>query len=184
MPPHATGPSPLLVWFHGAGGAGEQGVAVLRELAAERGVLVLLPSSVAGSWDVIRGGLGPDVAALDIALSAVLSQRAVDRVAFAGFSDGASYALTLGLLNGDLAGAVLAFSPGFALAPDPVGAPRVWISHGTGDDVLPVERCGRHLASVLRRGGYEVRYEEFDGGHVVLPDHASTALDWWLTPPG
>jgi hypothetical protein len=57
------------------------------------------------------------------------------------FSDGASYALTLGLTNGDLLDSVLAFSPGFAAPMVTHGAPRVSISHSDDDRVLPIDRC-------------------------------------------
>jgi predicted esterase len=100
-----------------------------------------------------------------------------------GFSDGASYALSLGVANGDLFDAVLAFSPGFVAAPGEVGRPRVWISHGTGDRVLPVERCGRRVSRELAAAGYDVTYEEFDGGHVVTPDLVTAALQSWLGAP-
>jgi hypothetical protein len=45
--------------------------------------------------------------------------------------------------------AVLAFSPGFAAPRSLHGHPRVYISHGRADRVLPVERCGRRLAREL-----------------------------------
>ena len=100
--------------------------------------------------------------------------------ALAGFSDGGSYALSLGVANGDLAEAVLAFSPGFVAAPGRFGRPRFWISHGTDDRVLPVERCGRRVSADLRDDGYDVTYREFAGGHVVTPDLVTAALAWWL----
>jgi phospholipase/carboxylesterase len=105
-------------------------------------------------------------------------------VAFGGFSDGGSYALSLGLANGDLADAVLAFSPGFLAPPGRSGRPRVWISHGADDRVLPVDRCGRRVSAELGAAGYDVAYDEFAGGHVVRPERVTAALDWWLTPPG
>jgi predicted esterase len=33
---------------------------------------------------------------------------------------------------------------------------------------------------VLRRAGYEVRYDEFSGGHVVPPEIAVAATRWLL----
>jgi phospholipase/carboxylesterase len=83
--------------------------------------------------------------------------------------------------NGDLVEAVVAFSPGFVAAPGRYGRPRFWIGHGTDDRVLPVDRCGRRVAGDLRADGYDVRYEEFAGGHVVLPNQVADALGWWLT---
>ncbi|MBB3086538.1 alpha/beta hydrolase [Geodermatophilus sabuli] len=180
VPGGAHRPRPLLVFFHGAGGTSAQGLAAVGDLAAARGALVLAPSSVAATWDLVAGGLGRDVAVLDAALEQVFARHPVTRVAVGGFSDGASYALSLGLANGDLVDAVLAFSPGFVAAPAHRGTPRVWISHGTGDRVLPVDRCGRRVSRDLAAAGYDVTYTEFDGGHVMTPDLVTAALDSWL----
>ena len=180
VPPGDPGPRPLLVYFHGAGGSAAQSVAAVGEQASARGVLLLAPSSVASTWDLIAGGLGRDVAVLDTALEHVFARQAVGSVAVGGFSDGASYALSLGLANGELFDTVLAFSPGFVAAPGIHGRPRVWISHGTGDRVLPIDRCGRRVVRDLTGAGYDVTYEEFDGGHVVTPDLVDAALDTWL----
>ncbi len=172
--------APLVVWFHGAGGDAARSVPTVRDAAAGVGAVVLLPSSVAGTWDLLTGRTGDDVAPLDAALRHVLATWDVGRVAFAGFSDGASYALSLGLANGDLAEAVLAFSPGFVAPPSLAGRPRCWVAHGTADTVLPVDRCGRRVVALLQGQGHDVHYEEFDGGHVVRPDHLVSALAWWL----
>jgi phospholipase/carboxylesterase len=170
----------LLVFFHGAGGSAADALRAVREPAATHGVAVLAPTSAAATWDLIAGGLGRDVAVLDAALADVLARLPVGRIALAGFSDGGSYALSLGVANGDLAEAVTAFSPGFVAAPGRYGRPRFWISHGTDDRVLPVERCGRRVAASLTADGYEVGYHEFTGGHVMTPDLVDDALRWWL----
>ncbi len=176
-------PAPLAVLLHGAGSDASRGLALLRDLADDAGLLLLAPDSRGGTWDVLLGGFGPDVAFLDRALADMFDRHAVDpaRVAVGGFSDGASYALSLGIGNGDLFGHVLAFSPGFAAPPAPVGSPRLFLSHGTGDRVLPIDRCSRRLVPALRTAGYQVRYDEFDGPHVVPPAIAVAALRWFLT---
>jgi phospholipase/carboxylesterase len=179
VPTDAPAPRPLLVFFHGAGGTAAQSLQLVGDLTDDRGVLLLATSSVASTWDLLVGDLGPDVAVLDAALAEVFVRAAVSRTGVAGFSDGASYALSLGLANGDLFDAVLAFSPGFVAPPGQWGRPRIWISHGTQDRVLPVERCGRRIARELSAAGYDVKYEEFDGGHVVPPGLVTAALDWW-----
>ena len=174
-------PRPLMVFFHGAGGTSAQSLTTVGEVAGQHGVLVLATTSAGSTWDLLTGGLGRDVAVLDAALALVAARVPVDAVVAAGFSDGASYALSLALANGDLFEAVLAFSPGFVAPPAQHGAPRVWISHGRGDRVLPVDRCGRRVSRQLAAAGYAVTYEEFDGGHVVTPDLVTTALEWWLS---
>jgi phospholipase/carboxylesterase len=170
----------LLVFFHGAGGTAADSIEVLSAAATRHHVVLLLPTSAGATWDLLAGGLGPDVAALDDLLGSVFGSRPIEEVAFGGFSDGGSYALSLALANGDLASAVLAFSPGFVAPPGQVGAPRVWISHGTGDRVLPVERCGRRVSRTLAQAGYDVRYEEFSGGHVITPALVDAATAWWF----
>ncbi|RBY98008.1 phospholipase [Blastococcus sp. TF02-8] len=182
VPAGEPGPKPLLVFFHGAGGRPRQSLEGVGRVAAQRGVAVLAPRSGAATWDLIAGSVGRDVAVLDAALAQVAERLPVSGCAIGGFSDGASYALSLGAANGDLFGAVLAFSPGFAAPPARVGRPRVRIVHGTEDRVLPVEPCGRRVAATFRAAGYEVAYEEFAGGHVVRPEDVVDALEWWSGP--
>jgi predicted esterase len=167
----------LVVSLHGAGGSARQGLELLRPVAAELGVLVVAPQSAAASWDLIHGGLGPDVRRLDRVLTEIIDRYPVRRMAIGGFSDGASYALSLGLANGDLFDAVLAFSPGFAAPPIRHGDPRVFVSHGTADRVLPIDRCSRRLVPRLRAMGYDVTYEEFAGGHEVPAHLVRQAMD-------
>jgi phospholipase/carboxylesterase len=100
------------------------------------------------------------------------------RIAVGGFSDGATYALSLGLVNGDLFRRVVAFSPGFIVGATPQGKPQFFISHGTADQILPIDRCSRVIAPQLQRRGYDVTFKEFDGGHQVPPDIAAEAMRW------
>ncbi len=174
-------PRPLVVFFHGAGGAADQAEVVL-PLAAEKKVLVLSIDSRAPTWDVIHDEVGPDVAFLDRALQWTFARHAVDpaHVAASGFSDGASYALSLGLANGELFTEVVAFSPGFAAPPEVHGKPRFFVSHGKSDGVLPIDRCSRRLVPRLQGGGYAVDYREFDGPHTVPPAIVRDAFAWML----
>ena len=142
---------PLIVMLHGAGGHAAGAIRLIEAAAA--GALILVPESRGPTWDVLLGAYGPDVAFLDAALREVFGRHRVDprRVALAGFSDGASYALSLALGNGDLFTHVLAFSPGFAAPPAAVGRPRLFVSHGVADAVLPIGACSRQLVPRLRR---------------------------------
>ena len=175
-------PVPLVLSFHGAGGSGRRGLPRLRTLADARGLLLLSPDSRESTWDVVRSGFGPDLEFVDRALDLVFARYAVDpaRVAAEGFSDGASYALSLGLLNGDLFTHVIAFSPGFMLAERRRGRPRCFVSHGVHDPILPIDPCSRRIVRQLRGERYEVSYTEFEGGHVVPPEIAGGAVDWLL----
>ncbi|MGF9758186.1 phospholipase [Microvirga sp. 0TCS3.31] len=170
-------PAPLIVALHGAGGIATHILDLVAAQAERHGIIVLAPESRGPTWDVIRGGYGPDVAFIDQALTKVFGLHPVDpaRIAVSGFSDGASYALSLGVINGDLFDHILAFSPGFLVPTTTADTPRIFISHGVRDEVLPIDPCSRRIVPALRRAGYDVDYHEFDGGHVVPPSMVERA---------
>jgi len=173
---------PLFVALHGAGGASDAWTSY-HARAEARGMILLAPDSRAQTWDLLVGGLGPDVNFLDAALEFTFDRCRVDpaRVAFGGFSDGASYALSLGVSNGDLFTHLVGYSPGVVQATDPlVGKPRVYVSHGFRDLVIPVENTRDVIVPGLEDAGYEVEYNEFDGGHLVPAAVSEAALDWFL----
>jgi phospholipase/carboxylesterase len=51
--------------LHGAGGRAINALSIVRAEAQRRGVIVVAPKSSSASWDVLRGGFGPDVATID-----------------------------------------------------------------------------------------------------------------------
>ena len=171
---------PLLVMLHGATQTAEDMFWYLGNAPEEVGVAILAPQSRATTWDAIGGSFGVDVVHLNRALERVFETVAVDpaRVAIGGFSDGASYGLSLGLINGDLFRSVVAFSPGFIVSGTPLSKPRIFISHGTHDRILPIDRCGRRIAAGLISRGYEVNFREFDGDHEIPNDIAREGLKW------
>ncbi len=175
-------PAPLALLLHGAGAEARQALGYFHDAADAAGLLVLAPDSRGRSWDLVLGRFGPDVAFIDRALALVFRRYAVDarRLAIGGFSDGASYALSLGLTNGDLFPTIVAFSPGFMAPAERRGRPRVFVSHGTDDPVLPVDQCSRRLVPALRQSGCDVTYREFDGGHVIPTPVAQEAGAWVL----
>ena len=170
-----------MLLLHGAGGSARQGLDLLLSVADEHRLLLVAPKSTASSWDMIVEGFGPDVRRIDRILEQVLDAYPVERMVIGGFSDGASYALTLGLTNGDLFDSVLAFSPGFAAPLVTHGQPHMFVSHGTDDRVLPIDPCSRRLVPRLESLGYRVGYEEFDGGHEV-PDQVVRRAMSGLSP--
>jgi phospholipase/carboxylesterase len=177
-------PVPLVVYLHGSGSDPARSLPLLQDDAERLEFLLLVPKSYHYTWDVIVGGFGPDVSSLDLALEHVFACFPVDpeRVVLAGFSDGASYALSLGLINGTLFRRILAYSPGFLIPAPRNGRPEVFVSHGVDDPVLPIERCSRLIVPELRAEGYEVDYREFDGGHAIPPDMVAASLAFLGAP--
>jgi phospholipase/carboxylesterase len=121
---------------------------------------------------------------IDDALAQVFGSYPVDptRLVISGFSDGASYALSLGLANGDLLTHVIAFSPGFTTPGPRVGKPRVFLSHGSHDTVLPIDRTTRRIVPQLRSIQVPTEVREFDGAHTVPASIAEDAVRGLVQP--
>ncbi len=171
---------PLVLLLHGAGGTGARMIVRVRDASDQTGMIVVAPKSVGVTWDAMRGAIGPDVENIDRVLNKVAQMYAIDpaRISVAGFSDGATYSLALGRLNGTLFRSIVAFSPGILIPVAPRGLPPIFISHGTSDNILPIEIASRRFVPELRRQGYSVEYHEFDGPHAVPPEIAALALSW------
>ncbi|HEX8460720.1 MAG TPA: alpha/beta hydrolase-fold protein, partial [Segetibacter sp.] len=126
-------PAPVAVMLHGAGGQANHGLDLLRQYADENNIILLSPASRDVTWDVmVARSFDKDVIFINQALSIVFNRYNIDtsHIAIGGFSDGASYALCLGLSNGDLFTHIIAFSPGFSFTVEKRGKPAVFISHG------------------------------------------------------
>src|SRR5262245_54177291 len=105
---------PLVVMLHGAGGT-SLSTQFAFEYADVFGFIVLAPDSRDdGTWDALLGEWGPDVAFIGEAMRYTVRQCAIvrDRIGLAGFSDGASYALSMGIGAGDTFSRIMAMSPG------------------------------------------------------------------------
>lgn len=173
-------PAPLALMLHGAGGRADR-LAARLSLADSFGIVLLVPDSRGSTWDAIRGPFGPDVEFVNRALEQTFDGCAVHekKIAIGGFSDGATYALSLGLDNGSLFTHVIAFSPGFTANRRPMGRPRIFVSHGKADDILPIDATSRRMVPSLEDAGYAVTYKEFDGPHTVPEDIARDAFAWF-----
>jgi len=177
-------PVPLLVLFHGAGGEANKVLPHFVRWARARRFLLLAPQSMFPTWDIVIGGHGPDLERLDSALLQVASHFRLDpaRLAFAGFSDGGSYALSVGLSNGDVASHVIALSAGFMNTFTRHGSPRVFIAHGRADSQLPYETSARAHALKLLEESVDLTLLPFEGDHVIVPEVVARAIEFFLGP--
>ena len=180
LPKSANAPMPLLMFLHGATQSADDMAWYLEKAPDEAGVAILAPNSRDTTWDAITDSFGPDIYFLNRALARVFEMVDVDpaRLAIGGFSDGATYAIALGLINGDLFKRVLACSPGFLIDGVTQGKPSFFISHGTQDNILPIDRCGRQVAKDLQSRGYEVTFRDFQGRHEIPGDVMREGLRW------
>lgn len=161
----------LILALHGAGSGGSRGgLYALRGGWGERGLVMVAPAAEGTTWSALYGR-DEDLPFVDRALERVFARCRIDprRVGVGGFSDGATYALTLGLANGDLFRRVIALSPGGIVGEGRVGKPRLFIAHGTLDRVLPISQTSDRIVRQLRALGYRVTYRKFRGGHEARP---------------
>lgn len=174
-------PAPFMMMLHGARGDGDRTLEQQRAVTDEHGVVLLCPSTRSGTWDAIRGDFAHDFAKLDELLAQVFERCNIDsaRIASGGFSDGATYALSVGLMNGDFFTHIIAHSPGFIISNERHGKPAVYVSHGRQDEVLPFDRCGARIVAQLEDEGYAPRFDVFEGGHTASPELRSAALGWF-----
>ena len=170
-------PVPLVLALHGAGQAAADLLGEIDREASRAGVVVVSVSSRASTWDLSAGPVGPDAAFIDQALQTVFDQVAIDpkRLAVLGMSDGASYALSTGMVNGDLFTDVIAFAPVRFVAPTSQGQPRFYVSSGRRDMGTSYANQ-RNMVRQLEGFGYPMRHHAHGGGHIVDRDGLRESL--------
>jgi predicted esterase len=131
---------PLVIVLHGAGRQDELLVKATSDEANRRQALFLVPRSLEPTWDLIAGGGRPDLDFLEYALDLIYRRYSVDafRQALLGYSDGASYALSVGLSNPEMFSAVIGWAAGFVHVnleelPEDAPKPRIYLEYGTHD---------------------------------------------------
>ena len=207
VPPSTRTAPPVLLLLHGARGEPRDIIKRFAYEAEARGIVLLAPSSLGATWDVIRlaqrtrgressGKLdGPyvfrdsrDAGRVEAAIAELARHVPIDRrrMVLAGFSDGATFALALGLARGHEFGSVIAFSPGLAI---PVARPAagrpVLVSHGRQDPVLPYAQTCELILPLLRTQKASVAFRPFEGRHQMPDEIITEFLDRAFGPrPG
>ncbi len=182
---------PLVTVLHGAGRQDEMLVKACRDEPERRDALFLVPRSALPTWDLIASPERPDLDFLEYAYDLIYRRYPVDagRQALLGYSDGASYALSVGLSNPHLFRAVMGWAAGF-IALDPTfnldvdRKPAVLLEYGTHDELFPFERVAVPMRENLRKAGYTVEFRVDQGGkHWPSADFLPEALDWFFSEP-
>jgi phospholipase/carboxylesterase len=177
---------PLVVALHGGSGHGRDFLwSWLRE-ARGRGALVLSPTAQGRTWSIMGGG-DIDAESLKRAIESIAVRYPVDRsrVLLTGMSDGATYALLLGLRDGPpfthLAPACGVLHPMlFAEGLAPAQGRPIYLIHGVLDWMFPVQvaRMGR---DALLAAGARVVYREIeDLSHTYPRDENPRILEWLM----
>jgi phospholipase/carboxylesterase len=177
---------PLVVALHGGSGHGRDFLwSWLRE-ARGRNVLVLSPTAQGRTWSIM-GGDDIDGDNLKQAFESVAGRYPVDRsrVLLTGMSDGATYALLLGLRDGPpfthLAPACgvlhpMLFAEGLAQAQ----GRSIYLIHGALDWMFPVQMARMGRDALLAAGARVVYREIEDLSHTYPRDENPRILEWLM----
>lgn len=172
---------PVLMMLHGLSGTA-QSVRYTFPIAEDLGVIVIAPESRAQTWGQSIPGFDADVRYLGAAYRYVSQVLNVDEshVALGGHSDGAGYALAMGLAYGDVFNHLMIFAAGMLIPFRKKGKPRIFLAHGVNDVQMPIDRTARLFAPQLKADGYDVTYREYEGGHGVPAPIVREGFDWLL----
>jgi phospholipase/carboxylesterase len=185
VPEAVTTPAPVIVLLHGAGGNARSFAEDFRQDVEARGAILLSIQSAAQTWALRKPtAKEPDVVNIRAAIDGLEANTPVDRkrIAIMGFSDGASYALSVGLAYPDVFSSIVAFSPGYALAPRRLETDqRIFIAHGRRDRMLPADNA-RQIVKGLEAAGFSPEVHWFNGGHEIDPHLKQAGIDFALKP--
>ena len=198
---------PLVTVLHGAGRQDEMLVKGYRDQAEERQAFFLVPRSFHMTWDLIAMGMQkvaglspegteapsdrPDLDFLAYALDLIYRRFPIDpeRQALVGYSDGASYGLSVGLSNPHLFRALMVWAAGFVALDEQAAAagtprPPIFITYGTHDELFPFEQVALPMKEQLSALGCDVTFNVDQGGrHWPPTEFQQEALDWFFSEP-
>jgi poly(3-hydroxybutyrate) depolymerase len=173
-------PAPLVITLHGSGRDGRPLVELFRDAASKQGFIVVGPDATdRRGWQVPADG----PAFLYFLVEAVKSKHAVDgrRMYLFGHSAGASFALTMGLMEceyfaGVATHAVALQREGRQQLLSAARKLPIAMFHGTSDNVIPIGTA-REGRDALLTAGFQVDFHELAGyEHNTLYTRGDTVV--------
>ena len=188
---------PLFTVLHGAGRQDEMLAKGYRDEPDKRQAFFLIPRSVLPTWDLIASPERPDLDFLEYAYDQLYRRYPIDPLqqVLIGYSDGASYGLSVGLCNSTMFSALLLWAAGFVVLDPPTGerfrngisepCPRIYLEYGTHDELFDFETVALPLRDNLRKLGLDVAFSVDEGGrHWPSRSFQTEALDWYFQAAG
>ena len=188
---------PLFTVLHGAGRQDEMLAKGYRDKAEERQAFFLFPRSVLPTWDLIASAERPDLDFLEYTYDLIYRRYPIDPLqqVLIGYSDGASYGLSVGVCNSHFFSALMVWAAGFlVLDPStterfregiPELRPRIYLEYGTHDELFDFETVALPMRENLEKAGFDVTFSVDEGGrHWPSGSFQSEALDWYFEGAG
>jgi len=166
---------PLILWLHGAGGAGTDNIAQISDdqipgtrtwtqpdVQSRYPAFVLVPQNP-GPWVEKLDQLSPGMRLVLGVLDSVRAEFNIDgaRIYVAGQSDGGYGTWNVITQRPDLfAAAIPLCGGGFPRLAARIAKMPLWVFHGREDDVIPVSES-RNMIAAIRKAGGRPRYTEY-----------------------
>ena len=175
---------PMIVSLHGGSGHGRGQIWMWLKQARSDGVVVLCPTSLDSTWNL--GNPEVDTHNILRLIDTVAESWNVDtsRLMLHGISDGGTFALASGLMDGSRFSHLVPCFPSFQplliemSSPSRLKEIRMYLIHGVLDWMFPVE--GSRLAyQTLQRAGVDIEYREIEDLSHSYPDEENESILRW-----
>lgn len=194
---------PLLVGLHGNGGNGESLMRGFTSSIKKAPLIVAVPQGAYANFSYLRGshfswgiekrslwkeGDLVSVESIQTAVNEVKRRHKVSEVYLLGFSQGAAFAFMTALKDPlsyagviSIGGLFPEMGKEYSIISDreveKAKSLRVFLAQGTRDDRIPAGTVSG-IAGMLRNKGYEVEFNEYEGGHEITPDLMKKVVAW------
>ncbi|MCX6553489.1 MAG: alpha/beta hydrolase-fold protein [Candidatus Aminicenantes bacterium] len=198
---------PLLIGLHGNGGNPEQILEVMNNTLKKEPVILEAPQGAYPNFSQLRGQhysweiqtrnrelwkIGDPLAIENLyeVIRVIKEKYPISEVYILGFSQGAAYAFLSGFKYAETVAGIISIGGLFPETDTEFSMLkekeiengkkfRVFIAQGNHDPLLPVG-LGAKTAAKLKKYGYEVEYQEYEGGHEISPELLKKIYAWMI----
>jgi len=197
----------LLIGLHGNGGNPEQILEVMNNTLKKEPVILAAPQGAYPNFSQLRGQhysweiqtrnrelwkIGDPLAIENLyeVIRVIKGKYPISEVYILGFSQGAAYAFLSGFKYAETVAGIISIGGLFPETDTEFSMLkekeiengkklRVFIAQGNHDPLLPVG-LGAKTAAKLKKYGYEVEYQEYEGGHEISPELLKKIYSWMI----
>lgn len=196
---------PLLIGLHGNGGNPEQMLAAMNNVLKKEPLILAAPQGAYANFPQLRGshfsweiqtsnqelwkiGDPLSIENLNEVVQVIRKKYPISEIYILGFSQGAAYAFLTGFKYPELVAGIISIGGLFPETDTEFSILqekeiengkkfRVFVAQGNHDPVIPLG-LGAKTAEKLKKYGYEVEYQEYEGGHEISPELLKKIYSW------